>query len=49
MVSASRSVCSVVNGILLKAPVQLAHGEIECWSCHKPTPVVSIVAAELIE
>ena len=37
------------NGMVLKGPVQLARGEIDCWNCHKPTPVVSIVAAELIE
>ena len=37
------------NGMVLKAPVQLAHGEVECWKCHNTTAVVSIVAAQVLE
>ena len=37
------------NGMVLKGPVQLASGEIECYSCHKTTAVVSIVASQVLE
>ncbi len=37
------------DGMLLKAPIQLALAFTACWKCHQPTAVAAIVAAELIE
>ena len=37
------------NGMLLKAPIQLARAVTKCWKCHKPTTVVAIVAAQVLE
>lgn len=37
------------DGMLLKAPVQLARAVTECWKCHKSTVVVAIIAAQVLE
>ncbi|MFN6997224.1 MAG: hypothetical protein ACK4PH_23765 [Aquincola tertiaricarbonis] len=35
--------------IRLHGPVQLASSEIECWKCHRQTPVHALLAADVEE